>query len=415
MAEQTMVALLWQQGDARGTLNLPASTKVEDLKLRLNASDCDAVMFDAVIIEVRKAGSVVKRKLDTQKQDAVVDPSWTLILSKPPAEEPPPEPLTKVRVYTHQRAEVLDHVPLRLDFIVSEVAIKLKEQFPAVLLSAGDITVHIGEEGYFQLKEVDQTSPLSDLLEGAALAGICFELPQASSLQSALTGCGYGALHNAILELVDHCPHLAKQKDLADALEVSPSYISELLKGRYVSREKKFTSAEAAVWARKIEMLRAGRVQPRAPAGGPAAKKPRRARFPFKQLRMEGRPMDEYLHNVMRTAEERQVPFNAAVKQTLIQHINDNLAMCNPRYPSVATLRITAEQLRTWMRTNKYSPSKMANLGSTTSAGGVDEDGDSEGVEGDEDEAEGELALPLQHDLVGEPPVAEGATEVADA
>ena len=82
MAEQTMVALLWQQGDARGTLNLPASTKVEDLKLRLNASDCDAVMFDAVIIEVRKAGSVVKRKLDTQKQDAVVDPSWT------PAEEP---------------------------------------------------------------------------------------------------------------------------------------------------------------------------------------------------------------------------------------------------------------------------------------------------------------------------------------
>jgi len=72
-----MVALLWQQGDARGTLNLPASTKVEDLKLRLNASDCDAVMFDAVIIEVRKAGSVLKRKLDTQKQDAVVDPSWT--------------------------------------------------------------------------------------------------------------------------------------------------------------------------------------------------------------------------------------------------------------------------------------------------------------------------------------------------
>ena len=83
MAEQTMVALLWQQGDARGTLNLPASTKVEDLKLRLNASDCDAVMFDAVIIEVRKAGSVLKRKLDTQKQDAVVDPSWTLILAKP--------------------------------------------------------------------------------------------------------------------------------------------------------------------------------------------------------------------------------------------------------------------------------------------------------------------------------------------
>ena len=132
MAEQTMVALLWQQGDARGTLNLPASTKVEDLKLRLNASDCDAVMFDAVIIEVRKAGSVLKRKLDTQKQDAVVDPSWTLILSKPPAEEPPPEPLTEVRVYTHQRAAVLDHVPLRPDFTVSEVAIKLKEQFPGV-------------------------------------------------------------------------------------------------------------------------------------------------------------------------------------------------------------------------------------------------------------------------------------------
>ena len=37
------------------------------------------------------------------------------ILSKPPAEEPPPEPLTEVRVYTHQRAEVLDHVPLRQD------------------------------------------------------------------------------------------------------------------------------------------------------------------------------------------------------------------------------------------------------------------------------------------------------------
>ena len=70
-AEQTRVALPWQQGDARGTLNLPASTKVEDLKLRLNASDCDAVMFDAVIIEVRKGSSVLKRKLDTQEQDAV--------------------------------------------------------------------------------------------------------------------------------------------------------------------------------------------------------------------------------------------------------------------------------------------------------------------------------------------------------
>ena len=96
--------------EARGTLNLPASTKVEDLKLCLNASDCAAVMFDTVIIEVRKGGSVLKRKLDTQEQDAVVDPSWTLILSKPPAEEPPPEPLTEVRVYTHQRAEELDHV-----------------------------------------------------------------------------------------------------------------------------------------------------------------------------------------------------------------------------------------------------------------------------------------------------------------
>ena len=83
-AEQTMVALPWQQGEARGTLNLPASTKVEDLKLCLNASDCAAVMFDTVIIEVRKGGSVLKRKLDTQKQDAVaVDPSWTLILSEP--------------------------------------------------------------------------------------------------------------------------------------------------------------------------------------------------------------------------------------------------------------------------------------------------------------------------------------------
>ena len=104
-AEQTRVALPWQQGEARGTLNLPASTKVEDLKLCLNASDCAAVMFDAVIIEVRKGSSVLKRKLDTQEQDAVVDPSWTLILSKPPAEDPPPEPLTEVRVYTHQRAE----------------------------------------------------------------------------------------------------------------------------------------------------------------------------------------------------------------------------------------------------------------------------------------------------------------------
>ena len=82
-AEQTRVALPWQQGEARGTLNLPAATKVEDLKLCLNASDCAAVMFDAVIIEVRKGGSVLKRKLDTQKQDVVVDLSWMLILSEP--------------------------------------------------------------------------------------------------------------------------------------------------------------------------------------------------------------------------------------------------------------------------------------------------------------------------------------------
>ena len=65
-AEQTRVALPWQQGDARGTLNLPAATKVEDLKLCLNASDCAAVMFDAVIIEMRKGGSVLKHKLDTK-------------------------------------------------------------------------------------------------------------------------------------------------------------------------------------------------------------------------------------------------------------------------------------------------------------------------------------------------------------
>ena len=38
---------------------------------------------------------------------------------------------------------------------------------------------------------------------------------------------------------------------------MSESYVSNLLKGRYGAREKKFTSAEAAVWARKIEMLRA--------------------------------------------------------------------------------------------------------------------------------------------------------------
>ena len=69
-------------------------------------------MFDAVIIEVRKAGSVLKRKLDTQKQDAVVDPSWTLILSKPPAEEPPPEPLTEVR------GDYMDHCHLAVSVIV---------------------------------------------------------------------------------------------------------------------------------------------------------------------------------------------------------------------------------------------------------------------------------------------------------
>ena len=34
----------------------PAGGEVEDLKLCLNASDCAAVMFDAVIIEVRKVG-----------------------------------------------------------------------------------------------------------------------------------------------------------------------------------------------------------------------------------------------------------------------------------------------------------------------------------------------------------------------
>ena len=56
------MALPWQQGEARGTLNLPAATKVEDLKLCLNASDCAAVMFDTVVIEVRKGGSVLKRK-----------------------------------------------------------------------------------------------------------------------------------------------------------------------------------------------------------------------------------------------------------------------------------------------------------------------------------------------------------------
>ena len=68
------------RGEARGTLDLPASTKVEDLKLCLNASDCAAVMFDAVIIEVRKGSSVLKRKLDTQEQDAVVDPSWLAVV-----------------------------------------------------------------------------------------------------------------------------------------------------------------------------------------------------------------------------------------------------------------------------------------------------------------------------------------------
>ena len=54
--------------------NLPAATKVEDLKLCLNASDCAAVMFDTVIIEVRKGGSVLKRKLDTKGVKAVILP-----------------------------------------------------------------------------------------------------------------------------------------------------------------------------------------------------------------------------------------------------------------------------------------------------------------------------------------------------
>ena len=45
------------RGEGHATLTyLPAATKVEDLKLCLNASDCAAVMFVAVIIEVRKVG-----------------------------------------------------------------------------------------------------------------------------------------------------------------------------------------------------------------------------------------------------------------------------------------------------------------------------------------------------------------------
>ena len=80
MAEQTMVALLWQQGDARGTLNLPASTKVEDLKLCLNASDCAAVMFDMVIIEVRKGGFEIPRPTltSTLLQLVVTGTAWVV-------------------------------------------------------------------------------------------------------------------------------------------------------------------------------------------------------------------------------------------------------------------------------------------------------------------------------------------------
>ena len=41
------------RGEGHAQPALPAATKVEDLKLCLNASDCAAVMFDTVIIEVR--------------------------------------------------------------------------------------------------------------------------------------------------------------------------------------------------------------------------------------------------------------------------------------------------------------------------------------------------------------------------
>ena len=66
-AEQTMVALPWQQGEATGTLNLPASTKVEDLKLCLNASDCATVMFDTVIIEVRTRSVLIPGWVSTTR------------------------------------------------------------------------------------------------------------------------------------------------------------------------------------------------------------------------------------------------------------------------------------------------------------------------------------------------------------
>ena len=79
-AEQTMVALPWQQGDARGTLDLPAATKVEDLKLCLNASDCAAVMFDTVIIEVRKGGFEIPRPTltSTLLQLVVTGTAWVV-------------------------------------------------------------------------------------------------------------------------------------------------------------------------------------------------------------------------------------------------------------------------------------------------------------------------------------------------
>ena len=79
-AEQTRVALPWQQGEARGTLDLPASTKVEDLKLCLNASDCAAVMFDTVIIEVRKGGFEIPRPTltSTLLQLVVTGTAWVV-------------------------------------------------------------------------------------------------------------------------------------------------------------------------------------------------------------------------------------------------------------------------------------------------------------------------------------------------
>ena len=52
MAEQTMVALLWQQGDARGTLNLPASTKVEDLKPFLSSWSGSFILWFNIGFEI---------------------------------------------------------------------------------------------------------------------------------------------------------------------------------------------------------------------------------------------------------------------------------------------------------------------------------------------------------------------------